>query len=117
MNYSSCHGIVYTVNNGDSLYRISEMFGVPLEVLLDANPYADVYNLQIGDTICIPMPGVNNMIGLITYVVKDNDTIIDILNRFHIDFDELMEYNRLGSLRLKEGTALQIPQRGTMDEE
>lgn len=117
MNYSFCNGIVYTVNSGDSLYNISEMFSVPLEVLLEANPYADVYNLQVGDTICIPMAGLSEMVGLINYTVKEGDTIIDVLNRFHIDFDELMEYNRLGSLQLKEGTTLQIPHRGTMDEE
>ena len=54
MNFSSCNGIVYTVNHGDSLYRISEMFKVPLEDLLRANPYSEVYNLQVGEAICIP---------------------------------------------------------------
>lgn len=54
MYFSSCNGIVYTVNHGDSLYRISKMFEVPLEDLLKANPYADISNLQIGEAICIP---------------------------------------------------------------
>ena len=54
MYFSSCKGIVYTVNQGDSLYRISKMFQVPLEYLLKANPYADILNLKIGEAICIP---------------------------------------------------------------
>jgi len=28
---------------------------VPLALLLRANPYVDVYNLQVGETICVPV--------------------------------------------------------------
>jgi hypothetical protein len=28
---------------------------VPLARLLQANPYVDVYNLQVGETICVPV--------------------------------------------------------------
>lgn len=111
MNYDTCNGRVYTIKNGDSLYKISGMFGVPLALILRANPYVDIYNLQVGDTICIPMTGINLPMGLVAYVVKDGDTIVDILNRFHIDFDDLFEHNMLGSVMLKPGTTLQIPTR------
>ncbi len=55
MNYEYCDGITHTIKQGDTLYSISRLHKVPLGILLRANPYVDVYNLQIGDTICIPV--------------------------------------------------------------
>ena len=49
-----CDGMMVTVRQGDTLYSLSMKHQVPLAVLLRANPYVDVYNLQIGDSICIP---------------------------------------------------------------
>ncbi|MDD6207646.1 MAG: LysM peptidoglycan-binding domain-containing protein [Clostridiales bacterium] len=51
---SECKGIVYTISKGDTLYNISRKYQVPLAWILRANPYIDVYNLQVGETICIP---------------------------------------------------------------
>ena len=54
--YSKCDGgRFHTIKKGDTLYSISRMHNVPLIVLLKANPCLDVYNLQIGDKVCIPM--------------------------------------------------------------
>ena len=54
MNYEFCDGITHTIKKGDTLYEISRMHNVPLAMLLRANPYVDVFNLQPGDTICVP---------------------------------------------------------------
>lgn len=53
MNY--CDGMMVAVKSGDTLYSISMKYHVPLAVLLRANPYVDVYNLQVGETICVPV--------------------------------------------------------------
>ncbi|HCS14151.1 MAG TPA: hypothetical protein DIV56_00310 [Lachnospiraceae bacterium] len=50
-----CNGIMHTVRSGDTLYSISMEHQVPLALLLRANPYVDVYNLQVGETICVPV--------------------------------------------------------------
>lgn len=55
MNYDNCDGMTYTIKQGDTLYGISRKYDVPLAMILHANPYADVYRLNVGDTICIPM--------------------------------------------------------------
>ncbi|MFR2592553.1 MAG: LysM peptidoglycan-binding domain-containing protein [Butyribacter sp.] len=55
MNYDTCDGMTYTLKQGDTLYGISRKYDVPLAMILHANPYADVYRLNVGDTICIPM--------------------------------------------------------------
>lgn len=50
-----CDGMMYAVKKGDTLYSISMKYNIPLVLLLRANPYVDVYNLQVGETICIPV--------------------------------------------------------------
>ena len=50
-----CNGIMHTVRSGDTLYSISMEHQVPLALLLRTNPYVDVYNLQVGETICVPV--------------------------------------------------------------
>ena len=52
-----CRGVLHIVKNGDTLYKIAKKHGVPLSWVMYANPYVDVYNLQIGDEICVPMLG------------------------------------------------------------
>lgn len=51
-----CRGILHIVKDGDTLYKIAKKHGVPLSRVMYANPYVDVYNLQIGDEICVPVP-------------------------------------------------------------
>lgn len=51
---SGCNGTKYVIKKGDTLYSISRRYNVPLALILRANPYVDVYNLQIGDEICVP---------------------------------------------------------------
>lgn len=55
--YNTCNGIVYTIRSGDTLYAISGKFKVPLALILRANPHVDIYNLQIGSKLCIPIYG------------------------------------------------------------
>lgn len=54
MNYEFCDGVTHTIKRGDTLYEISRRYKVPMALLLRANPYVDVFNLQVGDTICVP---------------------------------------------------------------
>jgi LysM repeat protein len=45
----------YVVRPGDTLYRISFRFNVPVRSIVAANPYINFgYPLQIGQNICIP---------------------------------------------------------------
>ena len=46
-----------TIQQGDTLYSISQSTGVPLQEIMDANPGIDPNALVIGDTVAIP--GVN----------------------------------------------------------
>lgn len=55
MNQRYCNGMIHVIKKGDSLYQLSRMYRVPLALILRANPYVDVYNLQPGQEICIPV--------------------------------------------------------------
>lgn len=55
MNQRFCNGMIHVIKPGDNLYQLSRKYRVPLALILRANPYVDVYNLQPGQEICIPM--------------------------------------------------------------
>lgn len=55
MNRRYCNGMVHVIKQGETLYQLSRRYRVPLALILRANPYVDVYNLQVGQEICIPV--------------------------------------------------------------
>lgn len=46
--------MIHVVEPGDTLYLLGKKYGVTVAAILYANPYVDVYNLQVGDEIYIP---------------------------------------------------------------
>ena len=52
-----CTGLIHTVQKGDTLYKIGKMHNVALSKIMEANPNVDIYNLQIGTRICVPVEG------------------------------------------------------------
>lgn len=50
----SCRGTIHVIQAGDSLYNLGKLYGVSVDALIRANPYVNVYNLQVGDELCIP---------------------------------------------------------------
>ncbi len=107
--FDTCNGIIYTIKKGDTLYSISGRFRVPLARILRANPYIDIYNLQIGEQICIPKCPTCNPFYLMSYIIKADETLLDILNRFGIELEDLLKYNNLNGMMLQAGSRLQIP--------
>ncbi len=49
-------GFAHTVEKGDSLYLLGKKYHVRVSALIFANPYMDLYDLQPGDQVCIPVP-------------------------------------------------------------
>jgi LysM repeat protein len=47
--------MIHVIKQGDNLYQLSRKYRIPLGLILRANPYVDVYNLQPGQEICIPV--------------------------------------------------------------
>ena len=109
-NKKSCSGPVHVVEPGDTLYGIARKHHTRVRVLLDLNPFVDIYNLQPGDEICIPSDQTPGQIGLRPYVVKQNETVGDILKNLSMSFEELARVNKvLSNLTLRPGTILLVP--------
>lgn len=60
INYQ-CHGMIHVVKQGDTLYKIARMHHVSVSELMYVNPYVNVYQLQPGDEICVPVADPRNL--------------------------------------------------------
>jgi LysM repeat protein len=102
--------IKYIIKCGDSLYSISRHYNVPISAILDANPLINVYNLIAGETICIPVSVPSgNYTNFTTYLVREEDTLGDILNNSGINLADLLEFNDLEDIYLVPGSTLKVP--------
>lgn len=50
-----CRGLIHVIQRGDTLYLLGKRYHVPVSSIMYANPYVNIYNLQIGDELCIPV--------------------------------------------------------------
>jgi len=65
---------VYIVKKGDTLYGISNQFGVSVTELADINN-VDAYSLKEGQSLIIPSQSGSNPDNMFLYTVKKGDTI------------------------------------------
>ena len=59
---------------------------------------------------------VDNSYVVINYVVKQNESMQDVLDRFGLKLSDVARFNRLDEIVLKPGTILRIPNTNAMDE-
>lgn len=118
--------VLYTVQEGDSLWDIAESFGVDLELLLEVNNLSSDSALVPGDVLVIPpwdpavYPDVTQAAGYqlednpVQYVVQEGDTLAIISVIFNVPVQELLTYNNLDNgSNLFVGQVLLVPQRAT----
>lgn len=55
MYLRKCSGMLHKVKAGETMYHLSRMYNVSIDELISANPDVNVYNMQIGDEVCIPV--------------------------------------------------------------
>jgi spore germination protein YaaH len=102
--YGTCDGMLHEIKEGDTLYKISRMHGVTVGDLLEKNPTVDVYNLTIGDKLCIPVKH-------LPYIIQKGDTLDWLLEHFNLDYDTFRRANaQLESWQLPENEIVYIPQ-------
>jgi len=118
-------GTTYTLQRGDSLYRVSLIFGVSVDDLLAANNLSSPNSLYPGLAIRVPTPGepviANNPnppspetpTGGRTYVVQPGDTLSRIAINNDVTVDGLIAANGLYNPdRLYVGQSLSLPEAG-----
>ena len=91
---------VHTLKKGETLYRISKSYDLPLDVLARFNGIADPSLLKEGMQIRIPS----------SYTVKKGDTLYSIARNGGIALDDLMSMNGISAAAtLSIGQTLYIP--------
>jgi len=99
-------GNVYTVQAGDSLYRIAQRFGVSVGDIIDANNLTSTV-LSIGQQLVIPSTTPD--VDVLTYTVQSGDSLYRIAQRFGVSVDDIIRTNNLSSNTLQIGQVLRIP--------
>ena len=89
-------GFFYTIRAGDTLYLLSQRFGVSVDAIIRANPGINPNNLQIGQRICIPgavpppLPPCQNGF---YYTIRAGDTLYLLAQRFGVSVDAIIRAN------------------------
>lgn len=107
------NGFYYTIRPGDTFYKLSQQFNVPLQAIIDANPGVDPNNLQIGQIVCIPqaappMPPCPNGF---YYTIRPGDTLFTLSQRFNVPVQAIIAANPgIDPNNLQIGQVICIPQ-------
>ena len=97
----------YVVKKGDSLYKIANEYGVTVNDLLNVNGLksALIYPNQV---LIVPLNN-NGEIYFVEYMVKENDTLEGIADKYNISLKDLDNYNNLEKVYLASDQVLTIP--------
>ncbi len=101
-------GDIYIVQAGDSLWSISNRYGLTVDELKRMNNLIS-NNLSIGQRLVVKGNVPSEPMDENTYVVKSGDSLYQIARTFGVSVDELMNYNNLTSNLLSVGQVLRIP--------
>jgi LysM repeat protein len=87
----------YTIKSGDTLNKIALQANTTVAAILAANPGLVPENLRIGQSICVPQPGLPQApscpIGSSPYEIKRGDTLANIARRFDTTVEALLLTN------------------------
>ena len=100
---------VYVVKRGDTLYGISNQFGVSVSELAELNGVIE-NTLQIGQQLIIPSKSGTNPDNLFLYTVQKGDTLYGIAKKYGVSVDSIKKLNYMNSNQLTIGQVLRIPE-------
>ncbi len=106
----------YTVKAGDTLYGISNQFGVSVTELANLNN-VNANTLQIGQVLTIPGNSGDNPNNMFMYTVKKGDTLYNIAKKYNTTAAAIIKLNYLKNTNLSIGQVLRIPETFTKDSE
>jgi len=103
------NGAYYIIREGDSFYNIARTYEIPLNLLLEANPEANPYDLKVGQEICIPNVPPGCPFGTVV-TIQEGTRLSDILISYNLSLNELIGSNRdFNPNVIVPGTELCIP--------
>ena len=89
------NGFFHTIRPGDTLFGLSQQFGVSVEAIMRANPGINPNNLQIGQRICMPgaVPPMPSCPNGFFYTIKAGDTFFSLSQQFGVSLDAIIRAN------------------------
>jgi g-D-glutamyl-meso-diaminopimelate peptidase len=100
--------MLITAQSGDSLWKYSNIFQIPLQFILDSNPNINPNQLRIGQQVQIP--------GYISelYQIKPGDSLWLIANQQNIPLNRILFMNRnINPYFLSVGSTITLPRKVT----
>lgn len=96
---------MYVIQAGDTLWRISQRYRVPVERIAEANGLRDAARIVPGQSLVVPVPE--------QVAVRAGDTLWEISSRYELPLDQLIAVNRIDPRRpLRIGELLTVPRVG-----
>lgn len=106
----------YTVKPGDTLYGISNQFGVSVTELAELNGIKGS-NLAVGTILKIPSVSGTNPNNMFMYTVKSGDTLYKIATKYNTTPQKIIDLNYLKNSNIVPGQILRIPETYTKEED
>ena len=106
----------YTVKAGDTLYGISNQFGVSVTELAELNGIRGD-NLKVGQVLKIPSKSGTNPNNLFMYTVKVGDTLYSIAQKYGTTVSAIQNLNYLKNNNLQVGQVIRIPEMYTPEDQ
>jgi LysM repeat protein len=100
---------VYVVKRGDTLWGISNQYGVSVTELASLNG-VNADTLQVGQSLIIPAKSGSNPDNMFLYTVKKGDTLYSIARVYGVNVNSIKNLNYLTSNNLYIGQVLRIPE-------
>jgi membrane-bound lytic murein transglycosylase D len=100
----------HRVAAGETLTAIAKKYRVTPKAIADANNLESITALNTGEKLIIPaiQPAAENKRRMVSYRVRKGDTFLGIADRFSVESEDLLKWNRLKSKRVSRGMVLRI---------
>mgnify|MGYP005843867175 CR=1 FL=1 len=108
---------IHLVDSGNTLYAISRMYAIPVDVIKRENPRL-TETLTIGDRLLIPLKEIKrkdlkkspNIDGnFLIYEVQRKNTLYSISKEYHVEINDIIAVNPQIEEGLKKGMKIKIP--------
>ncbi len=94
---------IHVVKAGESLWKISQTYGIPLQTIVDANKLTDPGRLAIGQALVIPTTDR-------IHTVQPGESLWLISRRYGVSVDEIVRLNNIQNpASIPVGMRLTIP--------